>query len=75
MDEMKINLSSKFMRNIVAKLLSKMIYQKTGYKVNIQLNELNARVVDGEAYVSTSVEARLDSHEFTKIMKAIEPGD
>lgn len=72
MDEMKLNLISKFMRNIVAKLLSKTIYKKTGCKVDIQLNELKVSVIDGDAFVSTSVEARLDSHEFTKIMKSID---
>lgn len=75
MDEMKLKLSTKFMRNLVAKLLSKMIYQKTGCRVDIQLNELNISVIDGDAYVSTSVEARLNSHEFTRIMKAIEPNE
>lgn len=71
MDEMKLKLSTKFMRNIVAKLMAKMIYKKTGYKVDIQLNELDIRVIDGETYVSTSVEAKLSSNEFMKIMKTI----
>ena len=75
MDEMRINLSSKFMRNLAAKLLSKAIYKKTGCKVDIQLNEFNVSVVNGDAYVSTNVEARLDSHEFNKIMKSIELDD
>ena len=32
-DEMKVNLSTKFMRNIVSKLIAKAIYKKFGYKV------------------------------------------
>lgn len=75
MDEMKLNLSSKFMRNIVAKLLSKTIYKKTGCKVDIQLNELKVSVIDGDTFVSTSVEARLDNHEFAKIIKSIDLAD
>lgn len=71
MDEMKLKLGTKFMRNIVAKLLAKMIYKKTGYNVDIQLNELDIRVVDGETYISTNVEAKLSSNEFMKIMKNI----
>ena len=71
MDEMKLKLSTKFMRNIVAKLIVKMIYKKTGYKVNIQLNELDINVVDGEAYIFTSVEAKINSNEFVKIVKNI----
>ena len=71
MDEMKLKLSTKFMRSIVAKLLAKMIYKKTGYKVDIQLNELDVSVIDGETYISTSIEAKLNSNEFMKIMKSV----
>lgn len=71
MDEMKLKLSTRFMRNIVAKLVAKMIYKKTGYKVVIHLNELDVNVVDGETHISVNAEAKLSSDEFMKIMKAI----
>lgn len=71
MDEMKLKLSTRFMRNIVAKLLTRMIYKKTGYKVDIYLNELDINVIDGETHISTNVEAKLSSSEFVKIMKNI----
>ena len=41
MDELKMNLSSKFMRGIVTKIISKAVYKKTGYKVEIDLNNIN----------------------------------
>lgn len=71
MDEMKLKLSTKFMRGIVAKLIAKAIYKKIGYKVDIQLNELDVSVIDGETKISTSVEVKCNSDEFTKIMKSI----
>lgn len=71
MDEMKLKLSTRFMRNIAAKLIARMVYKKTGYKIDIRLNELDVRVIDGDAYISTNVEAKLDSNEFMKIMKTI----
>lgn len=71
MDEMRVKLSTRFMRNIVSKLIAKAIYKKYGYKVNIQLNELDAFVVDGDATVKLNVEARLKSDEFNKIVKSI----
>lgn len=71
MDEMKLKLSTRFMRNIVAKLIARMIYKKTGYKVDIYLNELDINVIDGETHISTNVEAKIDSGEFMKIMKNI----
>ena len=43
MDEMLINLKSKFMRKVVSKLLSKSIKSKTGYEIDVQFDELNAR--------------------------------
>lgn len=75
MDEMKVKLSTKFMRNIVSKLISKAIYKKFGYKINIQLNDLDVSVIDGETKILTNVEVKLDSKEFIKIMKNIDSED
>lgn len=71
MDEMKVKLSTRFMRNMVSKLISKAIYKKLGYRVDIQLNELDVSIIDGETSINTNVEIKLNSNEFTKIMKAI----
>lgn len=71
MDEMKVKLSTKFMRGIAAKLLAKMIQKKYGCKVKIQLNELDISVIDGETNINTSVEVKLDSQEFMKIIKSV----
>lgn len=71
MDELKLRLSTKFMRNIASKLIAKLIYKKYGYKVNVQLNDLDVSVVDGETSINTNVEIKLNSSEFMKIMKDI----
>ena len=70
MDEMKLRLHTKFMRNVASKLIAKMIYKKTGYKVDIQLHDLDIEVVDGETKINTNVEVKLDSKEFRKIIKS-----
>lgn len=75
MDTMNIKLSTKFMRGIVAKMMSKAIYKKTGCKVNIQLNDLDVSIVDGETKISTNVEMKLNSDEFMKLMKSISDED
>lgn len=72
MDEMKLKLSTKFMRGIVSKILSRMIYKKIGYKVNIQINELDINMIDGDTAVHANVELKCNSDEFKKIMKGIE---
>jgi len=71
MDELKMKLSTKFMRNIVSKLIAKAIYKKTGYKVDIQLNDLDIGVVDGDANINANVEVKINNEEFMKIMKSI----
>ena len=71
MDEMKIKLTTKFMRNIVSKLLSVFISKKYGCKVDIQLDDLNIDFVDGETTISTDVKVKLESKEFVKIVKSL----
>jgi hypothetical protein len=70
MDEMKVKLSTKFMRGIVSKLMAKAIYKKYGYKVDIQLSELDVSFIDGEAEIEVNAAVRLDSKEFMKIIKS-----
>lgn len=71
MDEMKVKLSTRFMRNMVSKLISKMIHKKCGYKIDIQLKDLDINVINGETSINTNVEVKLNSSEFTKIIKNI----
>lgn len=71
MDEMRIKLGTNFMKGIVSKLISKYIFRKTGYKVNVQINDLDFWAVDGDTTVKLNIEAKLGSAEFNKIMKTI----
>ena len=71
MDEMRVKLSSRFMRGIVSKLIAKTLKKKLGYDVYIQLNDLDVSVIDGETKIAVNAEMKLDSAEFTKIMKDI----
>lgn len=72
MDEMKLKLSTKFMRNVASKLIARSIYKKYGYKVNVHINDLDIRMIDGETNISTNLDIKLDSDEFMKIMKSID---
>lgn len=71
MDELKMKLSTKFMRGIVSKLITKAISKKLGYKVDIQLNDLDISVIDGDANINANVEVKINNEEFMKIMKSI----
>ena len=71
MDELKLNLSSKFMRGIVTKLISKTVYKKTGYKIGIELNNINVEVINGRAHIHINADAEIDNDELMKIVRTI----
>lgn len=70
MDELKMVLSTKFMRGIVTKIIAKAIYKKTGYNVNIQLNEVKLETVDGKVCLHADVDAEINNEDFMKIIKS-----
>ena len=72
MDEMKLNLGSKFMRKMVSKLISKYLSKQIGSKVNLDFNALNVSFDDGDTIIKTDLELRMDKHEFRKLMKKVD---
>ena len=71
MDELKLNLSSRLMKGIVTKLISKTIYKKTGYKIDVELNTVTVEVIDGKAYIHADVDVEIDNKELMKIVSTI----
>lgn len=71
MDEMKVKLSTKFMRGLVAKLIARTVRKKYGYKIDIQLNELNVEVINGKTHLHTSVDVELDNGDLMDILKTV----
>jgi len=72
MDEMKLNLGSKFMRKMVSKLISKYLSKQIGSKVTLDFNALNVSFDDGDTIIKTDLELRMDKHEFRKLMKKVD---
>ena len=70
MDELKMSLSTKFMRSIVTKIISKAILKKTGYNINIQLNEIKLETIDGKVCLHADVDAKIDNEDFVNIIKS-----
>lgn len=71
MDEMKIKLSTKFMKGIVAKLVSKAVSKKLGCDVNIQISEIEAKTTDGKVHIHVDVDGEMSNDEFMKLIKTI----
>lgn len=71
MDELKLKLSTKFMKGIVANLVSKAIAKKVGYNIDILLNEIEVRNEGGKIHLHIDADAEIENSEFVKIIKSI----
>lgn len=69
MDEMKI--VSKFTRGIISKAVRMIVHKKTGYDIDIQLNNVIVTIVDGKAHLHLDADAEVDKDELTKVLKSI----
>lgn len=73
MDEMKINLSTKLMRGLIAKLLKKVIRDKTGYSIDILLNQIAiTHTENGKIDLHVDMNAEIDEKEFLKITRIVD---
>lgn len=69
MDELKLVISTKFMRNLITKLLAKAIYKKTGYKIDIQINKIEASTRDGKVRINIDADAEMGFDDLKNILK------
>lgn len=69
MDEMKIKLSTKFMRGIVSKLASKVIASKLGIKSDIQLNGISIEKINDKIHLHLDVDADIDESSLLKLTR------
>ena len=47
------------------------VHKKTGYNVDIQLNEITTTINDGKTHLRLDVDAELEKDELIKILKSI----
>ena len=71
MDELKLRLNSKLMRGIVTKLISKAIFKKYGYNVDIVLNKIEVEHIDGTVHLHADLDAKTSNEDFVKIVKSV----
>ena len=71
MDVLKLKLSTKFMKGMVANLISKALNKKLGYNIDILLNEIEVKNENGKILVHIDADAEVDNGEFVKILKSI----
>lgn len=71
MDVLKLKLSTKFMRGMVANLISKALNKKLGYNIDILLNEIEVKNENGKILIHVDADAEVENGEFVKILKSI----
>lgn len=69
MDVFKLMLSTRFMRNVVTKIITKAILKKTGYNVDIQLHKMEVENVGGKIHLHMDVDAEVGTEEFVKMLE------
>lgn len=71
MDEMKLKLTTRFMKGILAKFVSRSIRKKYGYKVDIRINDIDMDMFNGQTNLHLDVDLNLGSEDFKKLMESI----
>lgn len=72
MDLLKLKISTKLMKGLVSKIISKKIYKRLGYKIDIQLNDVQLDVIDGEVNIHIDVDSKMNKTEFGRLMEYFE---
>ena len=72
MDEMKIKLSTKFMRGMIAKALTKVMFSKFGVRAGITVNGLEAEMKDGKIRFHIDMDGVIDEDALLKINRLID---
>lgn len=71
MDELKLKLSTNFMKGIVSNIITKTLYKKFGYDIDVQINDIKVETVNGKIKLHVDVDGEVTNKEFVKIIKSI----
>lgn len=69
LDEMRI--ASRFLTNLVSKVINVVLRKKLGYDINIKLNEVRAINNDEKLKVHLDVDCELSRDELNKILETV----
>lgn len=72
MDEMKLNLGSRWMRKIASKLIVKFIKKQFEINTELELDELKFTYVDGDIVIKTQLELRVNKNDGKKLLSKLE---
>ncbi len=70
MDELKLILTSGFTKRIVTKIIAKAIKKKTGYDIDIELNEITMEMVGQKVRLHVDVKAEMHGDDLLDLVKS-----
>lgn len=71
MDMLMLKISTKFMKGIVAKMVSKKVYKKLGYKIDIGFNDIQIDTINGDVKIHIDTDVKMNRTEFERFMEEI----
>lgn len=66
-----MKIESKFSRGIVSRLIKKVLRDKSGCNVDVQLNKFRTTVIDEKTHVHLDIELDLSKEELDKLLKSV----
>ena len=75
MDEMRLNLGSRWMRKLASKLIVKFIKKQFGVNTQLDLNELKITYINGDIVIKTDLELRVDKQDSKKLLEQLDEDD
>jgi len=71
MDELKLNLTTKFMKGIIAKIIAKAIRNRLGCDIYILINDVSFKAEDGKILIHADVDAETTNDNFIQMIKKV----
>ena len=75
MDEMRLRLSTKWMKGMVAKLIEKAILKSVGYRPHIHIEEIMLEMRDGKIGFKINAGGEIDEKVLEKVNRIIGEND
>ena len=75
MDEMRLKLSTKWMKGMVAKILEKAILKSVGYRPRIHIEEIMLEMRDGKIGFKINAGGEIDEKVLEKVNRIIDSDD
>lgn len=69
MDELRLNLETAFLKNIIAKIIAKAIRKRLGCDINVLINSINVKVENGMVKIHADIDAETKVDNLVKITK------